>query len=155
MSSLTGSSFDERSHIWRRVIFEFKGFDVIHGSIRDSPGPGRAISGSLPIISEAIVLDNVEILIKLNPTLKTRLNKRFHTAEPGDIIYRPQIPALSIFADYYDIYEPVERIGTITREDRKKVEEIVKNASSVLFVRILKAEREGISGEEEETEESR
>jgi len=155
MSSLTGSSFEERSHIWRRVVFEFKGYEPILGSIRDSPGPGRAISGSLPIISEAIVLDNIEILIKLSPTLKTRLSRRFHTAEPGDIIYRPQIPALSIFADYYDIYEPVERIGTIMREEREKVSKIVMDAKSILFVRILRAERGGVSVAEEESAENR
>jgi len=140
MSIRDESPFEERSHLWRRVIFEFKGFDMIYGSIRDAPEAGRAISGSLPIISEAIVLDDREIFIRLNPTLKTKLRRRIHTAEPGDIIYRPQIPALSIFADYADIYEPVERIGTILKEEREKLENIVKNAKSILFVRILREE---------------
>lgn len=150
MVSLTTPPFENRSHVWRRVIFIFKNFDSIRGSIKDSLSPGRAISGSLPIISEAIVLDNIEIMIKLPPTFKTQLNKRFHTVEPGDIVYRPQLPALSIFADYFDIYEPVERIGTIIREDRDKINEIVKNATGLLFVKIIKADREELTGEAKE-----
>jgi len=150
MVSIATGPFEDRSHVWRRVMFIFKNFDPVHGSIRDSPGPGRAISGSLPIISEAVVLDNIEIMIKLPPTFKTRLNKRFHTVEPGDIVYRPQLPALSIFADYFDVYEPVERIGTIMREDRDKINEIVKNATGLLFVKIIKAGREESTSETKE-----
>ncbi len=150
MVSLATGPFESSSQVWRRVIFLFKNFSPVQGSIRNSPGPGKAISGSLPIISEAIVLDNIEIMIKLPPTFKTRLNKRFHTAEPGDIVYRPQIPALSIFADYFDVYEPVERIGTIMREDRDKINEIVKKATGLLFVKIIKAGSEEKVGENEE-----
>ncbi len=147
-----GGGIEERSHLWRRVIFRFDNKIIVRGSIRDAPGGGRAISGSLPIMSEAIVLDNVEIFIRLDPTLMTRISRRFHTAEPGDIIYRPQIPALSIFADYADIYEPVERIGMIDRLDLPKIEELSSNAKSILFVSIEKAESVEY---EEETEESR
>lgn len=147
--SIISGGFEDRSHLWRRVIFEFEQFSAIRGSIRDSPGAGKAITGSLPIISEAIVLDNIEILIKLNPTMKVRLNRRFHTVEPGDIVYRPQLPALSIFSDFYDIYEPVERIGTIMREDFDKLEEIVENAKSILFVRIVREEESRV-GEEKD-----
>ncbi|MHA1616552.1 MAG: cyclophilin-like fold protein [Candidatus Njordarchaeales archaeon] len=151
---------EERSRpsiYWERIVFRFKNFGDLRGSIRitqTSPS-SKFLHAVLPYSSEAIVLDGKEILIKLDPTLKTRIGRRDHQAEIGDIIYRPQIPAVSIFADSAEIYEPVERIGIIERYDFPLLKEIVSKANSVLFVVIDKAKGPGEEKRAEKTKESR
>jgi len=132
----------EQREQWKRVIFSFKGFEEIKGSLRTVSKIAGTIYSMLPFKSEAIVLDGVEVLIKINPVLKERLrsSERIHETMEGDIIYRPQIPAISIFADYYEIYEPVTKIGMIDRIDVSKLRKMVEEANSVLLVEIDKLE---------------
>ena len=149
-----------RSATWERVVFKFKDFGDLHGSIRaaSTQFSTKFILAVLPYKSEAIVIDRKEILIKLDPTLRTKINRRDHQATIGDIVYRPQIPAISIFAAPMEIYEPVEKIGIIERYDYPILEKIVHNATSLLFVLIERAkrrERIEVESVEEKTKETR
>lgn len=128
----------EQREQWKRVIFSFEGYEEIKGSLRTISKIASTIYSTLPYKSEALVMDEVEILIKLNPVLKERLrtSERIHEAMEGDIIYRPQLPAISIFADYYEIYEPVAKIGMIDRVDVVKLRKIAEEAKSLMLVEI-------------------
>ncbi len=132
----------EQREQWKRVIFKFNGYDEINGSLRTIIKLANTIYSTLPIKSEAIVLDGIEILIKLSPVLKERLktSERTHEALEGDIIYRPQLPALSLFSDYHEIYEPVIKIGMIDRVDVVKLRKITSETKSVMLVEIKPSE---------------
>jgi len=128
---------------WKRIELDFKGYGAIRGSLRTIARRSisripNVIYSMLPLKTEAVVLEDVEILIKIKPYLLERLkpSDRVHEASEGDIIYRPQIPAISIFADYYEIYEPVAKIGIIDRNDFDKLREIAEAAKSVMLVEI-------------------
>ena len=128
---------------WKRIELDFKGYGSIRGSLRTMARRSisripNVIYSMLPLKTEAIVLEDIEILIKIKPYLIERLkpSDRVHEASEGDIIYRPQIPAISIFADYYEIYEPVAKIGIIDRNDFDKLKEIAEAAKSVMLVEI-------------------
>jgi len=134
--------FREKGVQWERLAFIFDDKWIIRGSIKTKRDieTSKMILSELPIETEALVLDEAEILIKLPKTIKAIIRRRVHSAEPGDIIYRPQIPAISIFADYMDIYEPVENIGTIDRRDIDKLIEFARNVKNVVFVEIIGAD---------------
>lgn len=132
---------------WKRIELDFKGYGSVKGSLRTIAR--RSISripniiySLLPFKTEALVLDDVEILIKIKPYLVERLkpSDRVHEASEGDIIYRPQIPAISIFADYYEIYEPVAKIGIVDRNDFDKLKQIAEAAKSLILVEIKRIE---------------
>lgn len=134
----------EPTERWSRVLFSFKGYEDIKGNLRTIKRGLIATTfySMLPIVKEAIVLDNVEILIKLDPVLTQKISyaERTHEALPGDIIYRPQLPSISIFADYYEIYEPVVKIGMVDRADLDKVRRIAENVKEVMLVKISRLE---------------
>ncbi|MHA1590805.1 MAG: cyclophilin-like fold protein [Candidatus Njordarchaeales archaeon] len=142
---------------WERIVFRFRDLGELHGSIRvmQASPSSKFIYAVLPYKSEAIVLDEKEILIKLDPTLKTRINRRDHKVDIGDIVYRPQIPALSIFAEPMEIYEPIEKIGIIERYDFPLLRKIVLNAQSLLFVTIERAKVLEAEKREKKDKESR
>lgn len=110
----------------------------------------KKILATLPLVAEAVVLDDVELLIRLPERFKQTIYKRDHIIKIGDIVYRPHIPAVSIFSDGSELYEPVERIGFIRKEDIEKFLDImatIKDMASV-YVEIQRYEPE--EGEEEE-----
>ncbi len=132
----------EQRQQWERVTFDFKGYGSVNGNLRTTIKIAGNIYSILPIKTEGLVLDGVEILIKIPPVLKERLktSERTHEAMEGDIIYRPQIPALSLFSDYFEIYEPVAKIGMIDRNDIPKLRKIVEEATSLMLVEVKKLE---------------
>ena len=161
----------------RKVIFDFEEYGSLEAFLRY---PSREYEGSvtyeridrtsiiakiysaLPLHTEAIVLDDVEILIKLPKYFRQKIYRRDHIIYPGQVIYRPQIPAVSIAAGYFETYEPVEIIGEIhteeKREDREKpptvlleLLEKINNKASI-YVIIRKPERKHAERKEEEAE---
>lgn len=132
----------EQREQWKRLTFDFKGYDEIHGNLRTMATIPKAIYSILPLKTEGLVLDDVEILIKIPPVLKDRIKTedRIHEAMEGDIVYRPHIPAISIFSDYFEIYEPVMKIGMIDRNDVPKLRKITAQAKSLMLVEIRKIE---------------
>ncbi|MCD6491808.1 MAG: cyclophilin-like fold protein [Candidatus Njordarchaeia archaeon] len=128
--------FDERMEKWSRIVFNFDGYGAIQGSLSQFYRSANVFISYLPVKLEGIVLDNVEILIQLPSVLRTKISRRVHDANLGDIIYRPQIPAIGIIADHFEVYEPVERIGTINKQDLDMLIKIASEAKSVLLVDI-------------------
>ncbi len=150
---------------WWRVLFDFGeygSFTGMLGLMYESLSPTierssivRKVIASLPFSSESMVFDGVELLIKLPPHFRQKIFKRDHVAKKGEIFYRPHIPAISIFADGYEVYEPIEKIGMVRKEDVDKfldVVEKIKNLASV-YVEIRKHEPRKEETEEEEEEE--
>ncbi len=148
---------------WWRVVFDFGeygNFVGVLGLVYDSITPTierssivRKILASLPIQTESMVFDEIELLIKLPLRFKQRIFKRDHIAKKGDIIYRPHIPSISIFTEQCEIYEPVEKIGLIRKDDVNKFVEITKQIADMasVYVEIRKYEpREEVTEEEEE-----
>ncbi len=147
---------------WWRVVFDFGeigNFVGVLGLMYESLTPTierssivRKILASLPICTESVVFDEIELLIKLPLRFKQKIFKRDHTIKRGEIIYRPHIPSISIFTDTSEIYEPVEKIGLIRKDDIPKFMEIVNkiNNKASIYVEIRKYEPKV---EAEETEE--
>lgn len=152
--------FPSTDRRWWRVLLDFDEYGsvgAVLGLMYESVSSTlqrasivKKILATLPLVAEAIVLDNVELLIRLPERFKQTIYKRDHVIKMGDIVYRPHIPAVSIFSDGYELYEPVERIGFIRKEDVEKflnIMDTIKNLASV-YVEIRRYEPE--EGEEEE-----
>jgi len=146
---------------WWRVLFDFGeygSFIGVLGLMYESITPTierssivRKVVASLPLVSESIVFDDIELLIKLPQHFKQRVFKRDHIIKRGEIVYRPHIPALSVFIDSCETYEPVEKIGLIRKDDIPKCAEIVnkiKNLASV-YMEIRRYEEREEEVEEE------
>lgn len=130
---------------WNRVIFNFhtgEGKWQIKGVLRSLRRMARAIFASLPITVESMVFKEKEVFIRLDESLKGEFSKedRVHRAEEGSIIYRPQIPALSLFSDYSEIYEPVEKLGEIQRDSLEELKDLCTNSASVMLTEMVSGE---------------
>ncbi|GEM_PF-4949939 len=164
--------------IIRKVVFDFDGYDTLEAFLRYPAGEyGGSVTyeridrtsiiskiySALPIHTEAIVLDNIEILIRLPRYFRQRIYRRDHIAYPGQIIYRPQVPAISIVANHLETYEPVEIIGEVKiegkRESREEVPSEIQNLvekirdRASIYVIIRKPERKTVEEEETKKEE--
>lgn len=133
------------SRKWNRVIFNFKATDKewnVRGVLRSLRRMARAIFASLPIETEALVFEGNEVLIRLDDSLRGEFAKedRTHRAEGGSIIYRPQLPALSLFSEYAEIYESVQKLGEIQRESLEKLKDMCENTDSILFTEMVSGE---------------
>lgn len=114
----------ETRKIWK-ITFKFEDIGDLEGFLRfnyetrseivENSSIIKKIVSTLPIIGEATILNQQEILIKLPPRFRQRIFRRDHIIRPGQIVYRPHIPAISIFAKQTNLYEPVEIIGEIKR----------------------------------------
>lgn len=130
---------------WMRLVFNFysdKKAWRIRAGLRSLRRMARTIFSALPINAEALVFDDKEVLIKLDDSLQGNFSKeeRTHEAEAGAIIYRPQLPALSLFGEYSEIYESVERIGKIWPDTLEKLQELCENVTSLLYLEMRSVE---------------
>ena len=155
---------------WWRIILDFNEYGSIEASIStlatgltttfQKSCIAKKIYDALPIATEAIVIWDleeekeeksrkqtrvpVELLIKLPSRFRQKILRRDHTVKPGDVVYRPHIPAISIFVKDFEIYEPIEKIGHVRRAYMPNLYDIVektKNLASI-YVEIRKAEIE-------------
>lgn len=130
---------------WRRLTFNFYTDGKtwrIRGGFRSLRRMARTIFSALPIDAEALVFNKKEILIRLEESLRGTFSKedRTHEATAGDIIYRPQLPAISIFAESSEIYESVEQIGKIWSDTVEKLKELCETVSSPIYLEMRSAE---------------
>ncbi|NIQ07896.1 MAG: hypothetical protein GWO20_19910 [Candidatus Korarchaeota archaeon] len=134
------------SQKWNRVIFNFGTGESeweVRGVLRSLRRMARAIFASLPIETEALSFDGREVLIRLDESLRGEFSKedRIHRAEEGSIIYRPQLPALSLYSEYREIYEPVEKLGEIQRDSLESLQKVCSE-SALLYVEMVSGEEE-------------
>lgn len=132
---------------WRRLVFKFYSNGKtwrIRGGLRSLRRMARTIFSVLPIKAEALVFNKKEVLIKLEESLMGTFSKedRTHEANAGAIIYRPQLPAISLFVEYSEIYEPVEQIGKIWSDTLDKLKELCESVTSPLYLEIRSAEEQ-------------
>ncbi|MEM4533361.1 MAG: hypothetical protein QXJ52_01145 [Candidatus Korarchaeota archaeon] len=126
--------------IIRSVVFDFDEHGILEALLRYPAGEyGESVTyeriertsiiskiySTLPIQTEAILLDDVEILIKLPRYYRQKIYRRDHIAYPGQVIYRPQVPAISIAAGLLETYEPVEIIGEVKTVEKQESREYV------------------------------
>lgn len=146
--------------IIRSVVFEFDEYGTLEALLRYPTGEyGGSVTyeriertsiiskiySALPIQTEAIIFDNAEILIKLPRYYRQKIYRRDHVVYPGQIIYRPQVPAISIIASPLEVYEPVEIIGEIKTIDKqesrehtpKEIQELIEKAKNKASIYVI------------------
>lgn len=147
---------------WWRIVLDFGEYGSVTGVLGlmyetisatlQKASIVKKILATLPIAAEGVVLDDVELLIRLPERFKQTIYKRDHIVKVGDIVYRPHVPALSIFSDGSELYEPVERIGFIRKEDVEKfldIMDVIRNLASI-YVEVRRYEPKEEKEEEEE-----
>jgi len=156
-------AFHEHERVLWRVLFDFGeygSFTAVLGFVYyERPLSAtvmkssvvKKIIASLPIASESLVLDDVELLVKLPTRFKQTIYKRDHIIKRGDIVYRPHIPSISVFARSFETYEPVERIGLVRKDSLEKLAEIIEKIKSKasVYVEIRRYEAKEAREEEE------